>query len=450
MKKVLFTLILFNITLFSAGLSECKHLLSRTMFGADKTNLHKCLKANNYNFFVQQMLSHTASTSDSIYQDDYRPQIIRPSKKIQLMSIQKRKAFQKQKRESYMELKQWWFNTMLLTSTPFLERMVLFWHNHFTSSLLKVGQAALLYNQNELFRQHAMGNFATLLHAIVEDPAMLIYLDNRANRKGHPNENFARELLELFTMGEGHYSEKDIQELARALTGYSVGKDFTFRFKKQIHDKGSKEIFNQKGYFNAHDAINIILEQPATSKFMVTKLWLEFISPNPNPDEVQRLAILFKEHNYEMKPLLKALFLTKAFTNPANYGIMIKSPAELVIGTLRTFGLKNFDTKTGVQFCTRLGQNLFTPPNVKGWGGDKLWINTHTLLIRRLFLNRLLRGDTIKAASNTFFKPNLSLKMSKEEYAAQILLPIAVFITPGKQFKDTLKTMLLSPLYQLK
>ena len=283
----------------------------------------------------------------------------------------------------------------------------------------------------------------------MEDPAMLIYLDNRGNRKGHPNENLARELLELFTMGEGNYQESDIKALARALTGYSLDKDLNFRFKKRIHDTSKKEIFKKKGNFNAHDVLNIILEQPATSKFIVRKLWLEFIGSSPDAVEVKKLAALFVAHNYELKPLLEAMFISKAFMDPLHYGTMIKSPTELTVGTLRSFEYTDFDAKTGVQFCRRLGQDLFDPPNVKGWSGGEEWINTNTLLIRKSFLNRVTRGDTMQHLKFDLFAPATDTQ-SKEERAAETLLPIKVFITPASAFGQTLRTILQNPLYQLK
>ena len=348
-----------------------------------------------------------------------------------------------------MTLKEWWFRKMLKTDDPFLEYMVLFWHNHFTSSLKKVGQASLMYTQNKLFRKHALGNFSELLHAIIENPAMIIYLDNRGNKKGHPNENLARELLELFTMGEGNYNEREIKALARALTGYSVDKDLNFRFKKRIHDNDKKVIFGQEGNFDAHSIIDIILQNEVTSIFIVRKLWLTFIGDKPEVIEVERLAKFFRHNNYELKPLMLELLTSSYFTNISTRGTMIKSPIELIVGTLRSFDYNDFDTKTGVQFCRRLGQDLFDPPNVKGWSGGKNWINTNTLLIRKGFLNRLTRGDAMKHLKYDLFKPTKAGE-NKEDRAAETLLPLKVLITPTPTFNQTLRTILQHPLYQLK
>ena len=445
-KKILFMVSLLHLTLWGTEFSECRHFLQRTMFAVDKTHLNACLQSESYENYVQALLYKTSRPNETI---NYTPEIIRPYKKMRDLNITERKAFQKKKRESFMVLKKWWFTQMITTEDPFEEKMVLFWHNHFTSSLRKVRQAALLYKQNALFRKHALGNFAELLHAIIEDPAMLIYLDNHTNKKSHPNENLARELLELFTMGEGNYKETDIQALAKALTGYSRDKDLHFHFKKNIHDNGNKEIFNKIGDFNAHDMINIILEQPATAKFIVRKLWVEFIGAVPDPLQVDKLAKLFVEQNYELKPLLQALFMSEAFMNPSSYGTMIKSPVELTVGTLRSLEYHDFDTKIVLQFCRRLGQDLFDPPNVKGWDGGEQWINTNTLLIRKSFFNRLLRSDTMQYLTYDLFTPTTE-KRNKEERAAEVLLPINVFITPVDTFKQTLRMIFQNPIYQLK
>ena len=437
------------LSLWATEFLQCKHLLNRTSFGIDQMHLQTCLKSDSYHSFL-----HTL-----IYQDrrefkraekNYHPRLLRPSRKMRELNSKERKAFRKKRRESYMHLKEYWFKQMLTTEDPFKEKMILFWHNHFTSSLKKVGQASLLYKQHILLEKHALGNFAELLHAIIEDPAMLSYLDNRGNRKGHPNENLARELLELFTMGEGNYKEKDIQALARTLTGYSLNRNLHFKFKRNIHDKSTKVFLGQKGHFDAHDIVEIILAQPATSKFMVKKLWLTFIDNQAEPKEVERLAQLFKIGNYEMKPLLEALFTSKYFTTSSNYGTMVKSPVDLIVGTLRSFDYRDFDAKMGIQYSRRLGQDLFDPPNVKGWSGGETWVNTHTLLLRKAFLNRFLRGENMKHLHYGLFNTCPVPENQREICAAKTLLPVNIFMTPAPTFKQSLRTIFQHPLYQLK
>ncbi|NKQ40478.1 MAG: DUF1800 domain-containing protein [Sulfurovum sp.] len=436
------------LSVFATDISECIHLLNRTSFGVDKKQLSVCLQSKNYKQAVKKILSHSTGIEDETA-PLYAQKPSRPHKKFSKLNASERNAFQKIRRKEWAKLRALWFKKMLKTEDPFLEHMVLFWHNHFTSGLKKTKHPMVMYQQNMLFRKHAFGNYAKLLHAIVEDPAMLIYLDNRVNKKGHPNENLGREFLELFTMGEGNYSEKDIQELSRALTGYSLNRNLKFRFKKKLHDSGKKQIFGHEGNFDAHDMIDIILEQNATSRHIVKKLWYHYVSYDIDESELGRLSRLLKEQNYEIRPLLFAILTSKHFRDPAVRGTMIKSPIELTVGTLRTFGYKDFDPVLGVQYAKRLGQLLLDPPNVKGWKGGKNWIDANTLLLRKGFLSKLTRGDEMQKLRYDLFDLTQAGK-TEEERVAKILLPINVYLTPSNNFKQTIRTILQHPLYQLK
>jgi uncharacterized protein (DUF1800 family) len=272
--------------------------------------------------------------------------------------------------------------------------MTLFWHNHFATSQQKVRSANLMYRQNVMLRRYAAGNFGALLREVSKDPAMLIYLDGAQNRKGAPNENFAREVMELFTLGEGNYSEQDIKEVARAFTGWSIDADAgEFRFRRPAHDDGSKTVFGREGRFNGDDIVTLLLRQPATSEFVVAKLWREFVSPEPDAAAVKQLAATWRAANYEIKPLLRAMLLSEAFWVPANRGVLVKSPVELVVGSLRQFRFSVEDPAPFAVILRQLGQDLFNPPNVKGWPVGDAWLNTTTLLARKGFLNRLFRAD---------------------------------------------------------
>jgi uncharacterized protein (DUF1800 family) len=193
-----------------------------------------------------------------------------------------KKALQKERNEHAQELRGWWLEEMRITPSPLTEKMTLFWHNHFVSGLDKVGVPQLMYQQNVLLRKQAVGNFGQLLHAIARDPAMMRYLDTVNNRKGQPNENFAREVMELFTLGEGHYSEQDIREAARAFTGWSLDKDFQFVYRPNLHDNGDKTIFGQQGNFDGDDVLDMLLRKPQTARFVTLKLWKYLVSP-PGP-----------------------------------------------------------------------------------------------------------------------------------------------------------------------
>jgi hypothetical protein len=200
---------------------------------------------------------------------------------------------------------------------------------------------------------------------------MIIYLDNLSNRKGTANENYARELMELFTLGEGHYTEQDIKESARAFTGWHMNRQTEeFFLNQRLHDEGDKTFMGQTGNLNGDQIVEIILKRPEAAEYIVGKMWLEFISETPDPAEVKRLAKVFRDADYEIKPLVEALLLSPAFRDPANQGKLIKSPVDLLVGTVRTFDLPVRDA------------DLLDPPNVKGWPGGESWIDSNTLLIR--------------------------------------------------------------------
>jgi uncharacterized protein (DUF1800 family) len=270
--------------------------------------------------------------------------------------------------------------------------MALFWHNHFTTQLRVIGSPQLMLRQHLLFRAQALGNYADLLRSVITDPAMLAYLNGRNNRKGRPNENLARELLELFTLGEGHYTEADIKAAARALSGWTLDPvSGTARFAIQRHDDGEKRFLGHARHWGLDGIVAILLQTPRTAEWLVEKLWRELISPEPDPVEVKRLAALFHDAGYEVRPLLRALILSDAFWAPANRGTLIKSPIELIVGTLRRLDIPAPPGPQLVALGRQMGQDLFDPPDVKGWRGQNAWIDANSLLARERFVNRISR-----------------------------------------------------------
>jgi uncharacterized protein (DUF1800 family) len=257
----------------------------------------------------------------------------------------------------------------------------------------KVTAADLMWHQNQTFRQHALGDYRQLLRAMVSDPAMLRYLDGAQSPRAAPNENFAREFFELFTLGEGHYSEADIREAARAFTGWRVNEaSGAARFDRNVHDDGVKTILGRTGPWMAEDVVDIVLARPRAAEFIVAKLWQEFVSPAPDPAEVRRIAGIFRDSRYSIRAALQALLTTRAFTDPANRGALIKSPVDLMVGTARSLGLNAGQTRALGETLRRMGQNLLNPPNVRGWPGGETWITTQTLVERRNGLAALLAG----------------------------------------------------------
>ncbi|MCC7293515.1 MAG: DUF1800 domain-containing protein [Phycisphaerales bacterium] len=294
----------------------------------------------------------------------------------------------------FSNMSEWWLRRMISTPRPLEEKLTLFWHGHFTSGMREVENPRFLYDQNQLFRRLAKGSFGELVKAISADPAMLRYLDNVSNVAGHPNENYARELLELFTMGEGNYSENDIKAVARAFTGWTINRATgTPFFEMQKHDFGFKALFGQFRRFNGYDVVDLILAQPATAKHVAHELWVYFAGTEPDPAVLTYLASTFQRSNFSIEALLRAMFMHDAFYAPAVKFAAVKSPAELVVGTYRLLELPPSNAASLATALRRMGQELFQPPNVKGWDGGLKWINTSTLLERYNFVVGALYGN---------------------------------------------------------
>jgi uncharacterized protein (DUF1800 family) len=308
-------------------------------------------------------------------------------------------ARQSEDRQRGAELKAWWYQIMVTTTSPLTERMTLFWHNHFTSGLQTVENPRLMYEQNALLRKYSTENFGQLSLAIPCDPAMFRYLDGNSNVAGRPNENFAREVMELFTVGEGNYTEADIKEAARAFTGYQIdygtGKA---KMDDRRHDGGRKVVLGHKGVFDGDGILTVLLlKEKDVALNVAGKFWREFISETPDDKQIYQIAKKFYESRYNIKPGLKATLMCDAFWDPAGYGNLTKSPVELVVGTVRTLGLKA-DTAKLNEMARKLGQDLMDPPNVKGWKGGKAWISTQSLIGRWEVLEELLDGSSAKPA----------------------------------------------------
>ena len=287
----------------------------------------------------------------------------------------------------------WWANRMLDTNRPLEEKMALFWHGHFATSEAKVRDYRKMLLQNETFRRHATGNFRDLVVAVAQDPAMLYFLDAGVNVKGAPNENFAREIMELFTMGVGNYSERDIREAARAFTGWNAD-DLTFVVNTGQHDDGPKSFLGYEGDFDGVQVVDLIMAQPATAEFMAAKLYRYLVRQELSPQLKGDLAAILRGSEYEIKPLLETLFLSKDFYSPASMGTHIKSPTELVISTYKKLGV---DDVPGIPdfnlVTTALGQELFWPPTVAGWAHGRSWITPGLLLERGNFARAVLFPD---------------------------------------------------------
>jgi uncharacterized protein (DUF1800 family) len=284
-------------------------------------------------------------------------------------------------RDAMTETMKWWLKRMQSGAYPLQEKLTFFWHGHFTTSARDERSAGAMWQQNETLRRNAAGNFRAFVKQISRDPAMLDYLNNQQNRKAHPNENYARELMELFTLGIGNYTEDDIKEAARAFTGWSHdGEDFVFR--RFEHDYGIKNFFGRTGNFDGDDVIDIILQKDACAAYIANRLLAFFVMEEPDAPVCQSLGRLLRESNYDLRPVLATMFTSKLFYSPKVIGAQIKSPVQLVIGTQRLLDVSPPNPMQLVVAMQQMGQVPFGPPNVKGWPGGRSWINTATLLVR--------------------------------------------------------------------
>ncbi|HEX2912676.1 MAG TPA: DUF1800 domain-containing protein [Chloroflexia bacterium] len=286
----------------------------------------------------------------------------------------------------------WWMLTMTHTRQPLQEKMALFWHGHFTSSFSKVRDPMLLLEQNELFRTNALSNFNDLVKKVSRNPAMIDFLDGEANRKGKPNENYARELMELFTIGIGNYTEQDVREAARAFTGWTY-RDRAYVFTPALHDNGSKTFMGKTGNFNGDDIIDIILARRESGKFIITKLWNFFVYENPEPQVIDRLTDLYFSNNYSIKEVMRAILTSPEFLSPKAYRALVKSPVEYVVGMVKDLGMGNVESRIATA-AAGMGQTLFNPPTVKGWDGGKSWINSS------YFFDRINAANVLATSRN--------------------------------------------------
>ena len=287
----------------------------------------------------------------------------------------------------------WWANRMLVTERPLEEKMALFWHGHFANSEEKIRDYRKLLKQIQLLQDKGTGNFRDLMVSVAQDPAMLAFLDAGVNVKGAPNENFAREIMELFTMGVGNYTEKDIREAARAFTGWNFN-DLTFVINPDRHDDSVKHLLGQSGNYDGVEVIDVILAQPVTADYLGSKIYRYFVRQEITPELRKQVGAVLRDSNYELAPLLETIFLSKDFYSAASTGTRIKPPVEMVVGTYRKMGLKEVPGVPDFNDVTEsLGQKLFFPPTVAGWANGKSWITPGLLLTRGNFVYDIVFPD---------------------------------------------------------
>ncbi|MFY9557892.1 MAG: DUF1800 domain-containing protein [Blastocatellia bacterium] len=306
------------------------------------------------------------------------------------------------------EIRRWWFTRLVATRRQFEEKMTLFWHNHFATSSSKV-QDVFMLGQNVLLRGNGFARFDDLLLRVSQDPAMLIWLDNITNTAGRPNENFGRELLELFTMGindvvtgDQNYTEQDVKEVARAFTGWNYVRraPFAFQLNANQHDNGTKTIFGQQANFSGEDVITIVSARPATARYLTWKLFNFFVYPvtNSSADRatIEKFSKVYLNNNHSIKELVRAIFTSDEYFSERAFFSLVKQPAELVVGAIRMLGgsynpgTNARGSNTLAQLSRNMGQDLFGPPDVAGWDFNLGWVNTASMLERFNFANTYL------------------------------------------------------------
>ncbi len=422
------------------------HLLNRAGFGGTPAEVEKLVKLG-----LDGAVSHLVDYEkipDDIPAPDWAkpdPQRVAYPRQIQELNQQERMAatadekskiagerrelqqqFQREVTLQVQELRASWLERMATGPRPLQEKLTLFWHGHFATSAVKVREPYFLWRQIETFRNMGSGNWLDLLTAVATDPAMLIWLDQAQSRKEHPNENFARECMELFTLGEGHYTEKDVTEAARAMTGWSLERPTeSYLYRPSLHDYGVKTVLGKTGPLTGQDVLEIIVAQPQASRFITGKLWKFFAGEEVDPAVIEALAGVFNSSNHAFRPLLRALFRSGEFYADQVMGSQIKSPVQWLVSSVRMLERPMPPPVVSVEMVRNLGQDLLAPPNVKGWDGGLSWITTNTLLSRYNQASLLVMGQgNLPAAGGG--GPAQAMMARRADQMARLMPPINV------------------------
>lgn len=364
------------------------HLLARSLFGFSKDDLTKAMGYGSFQDLIDKTILVDASLPTP------------PNAWVNTVPAQTQLNDGSAGRW-YTEMTNWWYSSMVNEGLNVREKMVLFFHNHFSNERDKVSYPQNMYHQNQLFRKFAFGNFKQLVKEITIDPSMLIYLDGRGSRGSGPNENYARELMELFTLGIGNYTETDIKQAAKVLSGWSVNGLNAVFTTGSWYTEASVTVLNKTAKFDYKTLIDHIFDQKATAEFICRKIYKEFVSYKPDEAFVLKMADVFRTNKYEMKPLLRFLFLSENFYNAAIIGSKIKNPAELMVGSAKLLQVKSPDLANIYELARTLQMQLFQPPNVAGWTGQREWISSTTYSHRGGFTDSLLTGKRYTGANVT-------------------------------------------------
>ena len=381
------------------------HLLRRAGFGGSPEEISRCASMSPHD--AVESLIHFPDTSrlpapENIY-DPFGgvDGMLAPGR---MMTDESRRARAEQWRKaaiaSIQSMQTWWLNRMLATPAPLQEKMTFMLHGHFTTAAIQKGVwPNYVWNQNQLYRSNALGNMRDLTLAVSKDPAMLIYLDNASNNKNHPNENYARELMELFTLGHGNYSEEDIRQSARAFTGWTVDRrSARFVDNQRIHDTGDKTFLGQTGNYTGTDIVAIIYQQPACAKFWASTLLSTFVYNDPEPELIDQVAALLTRNDFNIAPVMSKILRSNVFFSNRAYRALVKSPVEFVVGAHKALGLKTIEP-AALRALNQMGQILFYPPNVAGWPGGESWMTSQTMIARQNYIASLVNSPMMSQSS---------------------------------------------------
>ena len=426
--------------------SVVPHLLRRAGFGADPNEL-TMYQRMGFETAVNHLVNYETLDNSMV---PARPYIVM--------------SYANSQYEDLDTIQWWWLNRMVRTSRPLEEKMTLFWHNHFATAISKVGNPYLMYVQNRFLRANALGNFRDLLLGITSDPAMLIWLDGNYSEKGNPNENYAREIMEVFSTGRGPYTEDDVKAAARAFTGYRVNNDGTSTFDLGSHDAGVKTYLGQTGYFGPEDIVNILVPHPATASNLAAELFSYFVYPYPDEETVSKFAQVYLDSKYSVKAVVEAILKSDEFRSADAYLAQVKSPVEYVATALRSTGATSEQTST-LDSLSNMGQTLLDPPTVFGWPSGMGWIDSASIFERYNFplslrtsqedgASRLDSGVAypsgqpssagVKALANTLFPDGMP-----QEYLDVIQNSVYNFTDQVAGTKDALRLTMASPFYLL-
>ena len=426
--------------------SSIPHLLRRAGFGADPDEL-AMYERMGFDTVVNHLVNYQTIDNSMVAA---RPYIVLSYKNSQYDDLD--------------TIQWWWLNRMVNTQRPLEEKMTLFWHNHFATAFSKVDNPYLMYVQNEFLRKNALGNFKDLLLGITSDPAMLIWLDGNYSSKGNPNENYAREVMEVFSTGRGPYTEDDVKAGARAFTGYRVNDDGTSGFDEDDHDAGKKTFLGQTGYFGPEDIINILVPHPATASNLATELFSYFAYPFPSDETVGKLAQVYLDSKYSIRALVEAIFKSDEFRSTDAYLAQVKSPVEFVATALRSTRATT-DQGSTLDSLSYMGQTLLDPPTVFGWPSGMGWIDSASIFERYNFPLRLQttqedgasRLDSgvvypsgqpspagVGALAGSLFPDGFP-----QEYLSVVQNSVTNYNDPVAGTKDALRLIMASPFYLL-